>query len=199
VAGKATGRPSDLELEILKVLWERGPSTVAHVHEVLAQKRPIVYNTVLKTLQIMTEKRLVVRDERSRAHVYRSRESRRVVVRRLVGDLLRRALDGSTPQLVVHALEQKRVKPDELEEIRQLIDEYGRRQEGVRSSAAASLGAIGPAAAPAVPALRRLRAREPSQAVVVHGALAKILRNAAGRAGRGTESSQTSSRRVGRA
>lgn len=129
MAGKATGRPSDLELEILKVLWDRGASTVAQVHEALAPTRPIVYNTILKTLQIMTEKRLVVRDERARAHVYRSRESRRVVVRRLVGDLLRRALDGSTPQLVVHALEQKRVKPDELEEIRRLLDEYGRRQE----------------------------------------------------------------------
>ena len=128
MAGKATGRPSDLELEILKVLWERGSSTVAQVHEVLAQRRAVVYNTVLKTLQIMTEKRLVVRDERLRAHIYRSRESRRVVARRLVGDLLRRVLGGSTAQLVVHALEQKRVKPDELEEIRRLIDEYGRRQ-----------------------------------------------------------------------
>ncbi len=123
MARKATGRPTDLELEILKVLWDRGPSTVSQVQETMALTRPITYTTVLKTLQIMTEKRLVVPDKSERAYVYRSRESRSTVVRRLVGDLLHRVLDGSTPQLVLHALAHRRAKPEELDEIRRLLDE----------------------------------------------------------------------------
>ncbi len=123
MARKATGRPTDLELEILKVLWDRGPGTVAQVQEVIALTRPITYTTVLKTLQIMTEKRLVIPDKTQRAYVYRPRESRSTVVRRLVGDLLQRVLDGSTPQLVLHALAHRRAKPEELDEIRRLLDE----------------------------------------------------------------------------
>jgi BlaI family transcriptional regulator, penicillinase repressor len=123
MARKATGRPTDLELEILKVLWDRGPSTVSQVQEVMALSRPITYTTILKTLQIMTEKRLVVPDKRQRAYVYRARESRSTVARRLVGDLLRRVLDGSTPQLVLHALAHRKAGPEELDEIRRLLDE----------------------------------------------------------------------------
>lgn len=124
MARKATGRPTDLELEILKVLWEHGPSTVSQVQEVMALRRPIAYTTVLKMLQIMTEKRLVIPDKGQRAYIYRPRESRGTVVRRLVGDLLHRALDGSTSQLVLHALEHRKVKPEELDEIRRLLDEF---------------------------------------------------------------------------
>jgi BlaI family penicillinase repressor len=96
---------------------------VSQVQEVMAMMRPITYTTVLKTLQIMTEKRLVVPDKSQRAYIYRARESRSTVVRRLVGDLLHRVLDGSTPQLVLHALAHRRAKPEELEEIRKLLDE----------------------------------------------------------------------------
>jgi len=120
---KASGRPTDLELEILKVLWEHGPSTVSQVQEVMALRRPIAYTTVLKMLQIMTEKRLVIPDKGQRAYIYRPRESRSTVVRRLVGDLLHRVLDGSTPQLVLHALAHRKAEPEELEEIRRLLDE----------------------------------------------------------------------------
>ncbi len=123
MARTATGRPTDLELEILKVLWDRGPSTVSQVREVMALTRPVAYTTVLKTLQIMTEKRLVVPDKSQRAYIYRAQESRSTVARRLVGDLLHRVLDGSTPQLVLHALAHGRAKPEELEEIRRLLDE----------------------------------------------------------------------------
>ena len=127
MARPKTGRPTDLELEILKALWEEGPSTVREVREVLFGKRPMTYTTVLKMLQIMTEKGLVVRDERQRAHVYRSKDTRRTVVGKLTGDLLNRVFDGSTPQLVLHALEQKRAKPEELAEIRRVIEEAERR------------------------------------------------------------------------
>jgi len=123
MARKATGRPTDLELEILKVLWERGPSTVSLVQEVMELRRPIAYTTVLKTLQVMTEKRLVVPDKSQRAYVYRARESHSTVARRLVGDLLNRLLDGSTPQLVLHALAHRKAKPEELDEIRRLLDD----------------------------------------------------------------------------
>jgi len=122
-------RPTDLELEILKALWRRGPSTVREVMQTLAQQRPVGYTTVLKMLQIMTEKGLVVRDERQRAHVYRPRESRGKVARRLAGDLLERAFDGSTRQLLLHALEYKKATPAELAEMRRLLDEFERRRK----------------------------------------------------------------------
>ena len=124
MARPVTGRPTDLELEILKALWERGPSTVRGVREALAAKRPMSYTFVLKMLQIMTEKGLVMCDKSARAHIYRPQESRKTVFHRLTGDLLNRVFDGSTPQLVLHALEQRRARPEELAEIRRLILEF---------------------------------------------------------------------------
>ena len=122
-------RPTDLELEILKVLWTQGSSTVREVMDALApRRRRIGYTTVLKMLQIMHEKGLVLRDEKQRAHIYRPRESRRAVARRLAGDLLERAFDGSTRQLLLHALEYKKARPGELAEIRRLLDELERRK-----------------------------------------------------------------------
>ena len=120
-------RPTDVELEILKALWEEGPSTVREVMETLSRQRRVGYTTVLKMLQIMTEKGLVVRDERHRAHVYRSREKQHAVVGRLVGDMVERVFDGSGRQLVLHILEQKRATPEELAEIRALLAEKERR------------------------------------------------------------------------
>jgi predicted transcriptional regulator len=125
---RRTRRPTDLELEILKVLWDEGPSTVRHVRDILGRRREIAYTTVLRMLQIMSEKGLVQRDERQRAHVYRSSDSRRRTLMRLAGDLLDRAFDGSASQLVVHALESKDVDPDELAEICRLLDEIERRE-----------------------------------------------------------------------
>jgi predicted transcriptional regulator len=123
-------RPTDLELEILKVLWTQGSSTVREVMDALApRRRRIGYTTVLKMLQIMHEKGLVLRDEKQRAHIYRPRESRRAVARRLAGDLLERAFDGSTRQLLLHALEYKKAKPKEVAEIRRLLDEIQRRKQ----------------------------------------------------------------------
>jgi len=129
MARSATGRPTDLELKILKVLWDRGPSTVREVMETLAQQRPAGYTTVLKMLQIMTGKGLVRCDRSQRAHIYRSRDTRERTVTKLAGDLLDRVFDGSASQLVLHALEHRPTTPDELAEIRRLLDEYeGRRR-----------------------------------------------------------------------
>jgi predicted transcriptional regulator len=121
----ATPRPTDAELAILRVLWARGPSTVRQVHDVLSRERPTAYTTALKLLQIMTEKGLVRRDETDRTHIYQARASEEQTQRQLVRDLLDRAFGGSASKLVMQALAARRASPEELGEIRRLID--GRR------------------------------------------------------------------------
>ncbi|HEX6463991.1 MAG TPA: BlaI/MecI/CopY family transcriptional regulator [Vicinamibacterales bacterium] len=115
-------RPTDAELAILRILWERGPSTVRQVHALLARDRTAAYTTALKLLQIMTEKGLVDRDERERTHVYRPRLSEEQTQRQLVRDLLERAFGGSSSKLVMQALATKRASAGELREIRRAID-----------------------------------------------------------------------------
>src|SRR5213593_1038270 len=121
-------RPTDAELAILRVLWDRGPSTVRQVHDVLAHERQAAYTTALKLLQIMTEKGLVERDERDRTHVYRARLSEEQTQRQLVRDLLDRAFGGSATKLVMQALATRRASADELRDIRRAIDVV--RQDG---------------------------------------------------------------------
>lgn len=116
-------RPTDAELAILRVLWERGPSTVRQVHEALTRERQAAYTTSLKLLQIMTEKGLVERDERDRTHVYRARFGEEQTQRQLVRDLVDRAFGGSAMKLVLQALAAKRASPEELREIRSAIEE----------------------------------------------------------------------------
>jgi predicted transcriptional regulator len=138
---RQTPKPTDAELAILRVLWERGPSTVRQVHDVLNRERPAAYTTSLKLLQIMTEKGLVERDERDRTHIYRTRLSEEQTQRQLIRDLLDRAFDGSATKLVMQALAARRATADELSEIRRVIDgarqdsrpredEHGERREG---------------------------------------------------------------------
>ena len=117
-----TPKPTDGELAILRILWDRGPSTVRQVHDVLAQERRAAYTTALKLLQIMTEKGLVERDERDRTHVYRARLSEETTQRQLVRDLLDRAFGGSSSKLVMQALATKRASAEELRDIRMAID-----------------------------------------------------------------------------
>ncbi len=117
-----TPRPTDAELSILRVLWARGPSTVRQVHEVLGRERPTAYTTALKLLQIMTEKGLVDRDDRDRTHIFRARLTEEQTQRQLVRDLLDRAFGGSASKLVMQALASRRASPDELREIRRVID-----------------------------------------------------------------------------
>jgi predicted transcriptional regulator len=121
-------RPTDAELAILRVLWERGASTVRQVHDVLSRERPTAYTTALKLLQIMTEKGLVRRDETDRTHVYHARLTEEQTQRQLVRDLLDRAFAGSASKLVMQALAAKRASAEELGEIRRLLqsEEGGR-------------------------------------------------------------------------
>ena len=116
-------RPTDAELEILRVLWERGPSTVRQVHEALADTRDTGYTTTLKLMQIMADKRLVDRDESSRTHVYAASMSAEHTQRQLLKDLVDRAFGGSAAALVLRALSSGTTSDEELREIRQLIDE----------------------------------------------------------------------------
>jgi predicted transcriptional regulator len=116
-------RPTDAELAILRILWERGPSTVRQVHEVLGLERQGAYTTALKLLQIMTEKGLVERDERDRTHIYRARLGEEQTQRQLVRDLVDRAFGGSAMKLVLQALASKRASAEELRDIRKAIDE----------------------------------------------------------------------------
>jgi predicted transcriptional regulator len=121
---KPTRKPTDAELGILRVLWSRGPSTVRQVAEALGREDG--YTTVLKLLQIMTEKRLVVRDEAARTHVYQAAYTEDQTQRQLVSDLLDRAFGGSATKLVLQALAASKTSPEELAEIRKLLD----RQRG---------------------------------------------------------------------
>ena len=116
-------KPTDAELAILRVLWDRGPSTVRDVTEALQAERGTGYTTALKLLQIMIEKGLVVRDDSQRTHVYQAVAPAEETQRQLVGDLLERALRGSAQQLVLQALSSKQASRAELAEIRKLIDE----------------------------------------------------------------------------
>jgi predicted transcriptional regulator len=115
-------RPSDSEWAILHVLWERGPSTVREVHDQIGKARGTGYTTVLKLMQIMAVKGLVGRDESRRSHVYRALLDRTITQRRLVADLVDRAFGGSGRDLVMQALSARRASPDELVEIRSLLD-----------------------------------------------------------------------------
>jgi predicted transcriptional regulator len=117
-------RPTESELAILRVLWDRGPSTVRQVNDVLSASRETGYTTTLKFMQIMVEKGLVTRDERDRSHVYSARWSQDQTQRQLVDDLVDRAFGGSAAALVLQALSAHPASPSELAEIQRLIDEY---------------------------------------------------------------------------
>ena len=115
-------RPTAAELSILSVLWRRGPSTVRDVHEEVTRESGTGYTTILKLLQIMTEKGLVVRDERERAHVYEAAYSEQKTQRQLLTDLVERAFDGSAAKLVMQALTGRKTSAAELVEIRRMLD-----------------------------------------------------------------------------
>ncbi len=122
-------RPTDAELAILQVLWDRGPSTVRQVHEVLSARQSTRYTTTLKLMQIMAYKGLVTRDESARTHVYAARLGRGETQRQLVADLLGRAFGGSASALVMQALRAQPASPEEMAEIQRMIREY-RKERG---------------------------------------------------------------------
>jgi predicted transcriptional regulator len=116
-------KPTDAELSILRVLWERGPSTVREIWEKLSPEQGTGYTTVLKIMQIMFEKGLLARDETTRSHVYRAARSQEQTQREVIGHLLERVFSGSAPKLVMQALATKKATRAELAEIRKLLDE----------------------------------------------------------------------------
>ncbi|MCP3979411.1 MAG: BlaI/MecI/CopY family transcriptional regulator [bacterium] len=125
-------QPTEAELVILEVLWDRGPSTVRDVYETLQRegKTRSGYTTTLKLMQIMAQKGLVERDETRRTHVYESASSREATRKRLVGTLIERVFSGSTSQLVLSALSAKRTSRKELDAIRAFLDEQGQGKRG---------------------------------------------------------------------
>jgi len=130
---KATGsipRPTESELELLRILWEKQPATVREIYDTLNQDRPSGYTTVLKLLQIMTAKGLVVRDEANRAHVYRAAMSQDAMQSTLLRDLSLRLFSGSAAQLALHALAMEPASQYELDEIRALIE--SRRSQPIK-------------------------------------------------------------------
>jgi BlaI family penicillinase repressor len=121
-------RPTEAELAILRVLWKRGPSTVREVLEEICRSQDTGYTTVLKLMQIMTEKGLVKRDEAGRSHIYQPTLAEEATQQQLVCDLLDRAFGGSAQKLVLQALAARPADPQELAEIRRLIQAFERRK-----------------------------------------------------------------------
>ena len=115
-------RPTKAELSILRVLWTAGPRSVRDIQNILNESRPTGYTTVLKLLQIMTEKGLVDRDDAVRPQIYRARYSQEKTQRQLLGDLVQRAFGGSVKALVMQALTTKKSSPADLEAIEKLLD-----------------------------------------------------------------------------
>lgn len=119
-------RPTDAELEILSVLWSTGPATVRQVYELISERRPAQYSTILKFMQIMADKGLLLRDEKQRAHVYKAARPREWTQQQLAGHLLERAFSGSAKALLIGALSAKKTTSMELAEIRKLVDDYAK-------------------------------------------------------------------------
>lgn len=123
-------QPTAGELEVLKVLWDRGPSTVRDVMDVLNESRPRAYTSVMSLLSVMTDKGLLVREPQGRAFVYKTRTDRGKTLKRMVGDLLGRAFEGQASQLVAHLLDQSKPTSAELNEIRRAIEQYQKERGG---------------------------------------------------------------------
>lgn len=121
-------KPTASELEILRVLWGRGPSTVREVHEALSEKKELGYTSVLKLLQIMTAKGTVRRNETQRAHVYEACLPAEQTKRQIAGDVLQRVFEGSASQLMVHALAGRKTSVEEIDELRRLLDQHERNR-----------------------------------------------------------------------
>ena len=123
MARPQTGRPTDQELEILKVLWANGPSSVRDVWQKISETREIGQTSVLKIMQIMRDKGLLLCDSNQRPQVFRPQQSQKATLKQLASDLISRVFGGSTSQLLLHAIESKKATPTELEEMRALLDQ----------------------------------------------------------------------------
>ena len=117
-------RPTKLELSILNVLWQNGPATVREIHAIVNESKPTAVNTILRMLQIMTEKELVMRDDTVRQQIYRPRYSQQQTQTHLVKDLIQRAFDGSVKEMVLRALSTRRPSPKTLKAMEKLLQEF---------------------------------------------------------------------------
>ena len=124
---ESKNNPTPSELEILHILWTRGPSTVREIHAVLSKEKDVGYTSALKLLQIMTGKGLVTRSEDQRAHVYTATQPAETTKQQFAADVLQRVFRGSASQLMQHVLSGRRGSKKELEEIRRMLDEYERK------------------------------------------------------------------------
>jgi BlaI family penicillinase repressor len=121
-------KPTEVELELLTVLWDKDSATVRELYEVVSQRRALGYTSVLKMLQIMTEKGLVERTEVGKAHVYRAAASQEETQNQLLRDLSERLFSGSAAQLAMHALSMQPASQEELQEIRRIIKQKREKQ-----------------------------------------------------------------------
>ena len=123
MARPASSQPTEVELQILRILWERGPSLVREIHARLEADKGTSYSTTVKMLSVMLDKGLVRRDEEATPHVYRAVMTRERAKRRMLAELIGKVYDGSAKSLVMHALSSQKASPEEIDEIRQLLDE----------------------------------------------------------------------------
>ena len=128
-------RPTDAELEILNVIWERGPSTVREVLTTILGRRDAGYTTILKLMQIMTDKGLLERDESVRPQLYRAASSRGRTEKQMIGHLLDRVFSGASGRLALTALNSGETTAEERDEIRRLLDQIERKQSSRREDA----------------------------------------------------------------
>jgi BlaI family transcriptional regulator, penicillinase repressor len=117
-------RPTKLELSILNVLWQNGPATVREIHAIVNDAKPTAINTILRMMQIMTEKNLVTRDDTVRPQIYRARYSQQQTQTHLVKDLIQRAFDGSVKEMVMRALSTRRPSPKTIKAMEKLLEEF---------------------------------------------------------------------------
>jgi predicted transcriptional regulator len=119
----SSAQPTEVELQILRALWEHGPSTVRQIHDALASTKDTNYSTTVKMLSVMLDKELVKRDERARPLVYRPAKTQQATQRHMLRELIQKAYDGSAASLVLQVLSSRKATPDELAQIRTLLDE----------------------------------------------------------------------------
>ncbi len=125
----STQQPTDSELEVLNILWKYGSSTVRFVNEKLNEQRPVGYTTTLKIMQIMLEKKLVLRDEGERSHIYVSAVEANTMQNRLIDRMLKTAFEGSASKLIMRTLGTHQPSQEELDEIRKILDNIEKRDQ----------------------------------------------------------------------
>lgn len=118
---KSVVKPTEAELSLLNILWQMGPATVRQIHEAVSKTNKTGYTTVLKILQIMHEKSLVIRDETNRAHIYTAANSETHTQSSLIQDLIRKAFGGSTSKLIMRAIDES-TSAEDINDIRQLLN-----------------------------------------------------------------------------